>query len=80
MKKFIYFTSPNCIPCQTYGPIISSINLPIEKIDVSTNKDAIEKYRIGSVPTTILIKDGIEIWRNIGITPKITLENVFKNN
>jgi thioredoxin-like negative regulator of GroEL len=80
MKKFIYFTSPTCGPCRTYGPIISALNVPVEKIDITIDMDTAVSYGIKAVPTTILVKDGVEVWKNVGVTTLQTLQDAYDRN
>ena len=80
MKKFIYFTAGWCQPCQTYGPIISQVQGTVSKVDVEENRDLAMQYNVKSVPTTILLKDGVEVWRNVGVTSLQTLQQTYDNN
>ena len=77
MKKFIYFTAPWCGPCQAYGPIISQLTAPVSKVDIDETRDLALQYNVKSVPTTILLKDGVEVWRNVGITTLQTLQQAY---
>ena len=42
----------------------------IGKIDIDDNPEAAAKYRVSSIPTMILFKDGKEAARTIGAQPK----------
>jgi thioredoxin 1 len=80
MKKFIYFTASWCGPCKTYTPIISQVQGTVSKIDVEENRDLAMQYNVRSVPTTILLKDGVEVWRNTGVTSLQTLQLAYDRN
>ena len=80
MKKFIYFTAGFCGPCKTYGPIISQVQGTVSKVDVEENRDLAMQYNVKSVPTTILLKDGVEVWRNVGVTSLQTLQDIYDRN
>lgn len=80
MKKFIYFTAGFCGPCKTYGPIISQVNATVSKINIDEDKTLALQYNVKSIPTTILLKDGVEVWRNIGVTTLQTLQEVYDRN
>ena len=80
MKKFIYFSAPWCGPCKTYGPIISQLSVPVEKINIDETKELAMQFNVRSVPTTILVKDGVEVWKNVGITTLQTLQDAYDRN
>lgn len=80
MKKFIYFSASWCGPCKTYGPIISQFNGTVSKIDIEENRELAMQYNVRSVPTTILVKDGVEVWRNVGITTLQALQDTYDRN
>jgi thioredoxin-like negative regulator of GroEL len=52
----------------------------VSKVDVEENREFAMQYNIRSVPTTILLKDGVEVWRNVGITSLETLQLAYDNN
>lgn len=69
-----------CGPCQSLSPILESIKydfkekIKILKIDVDKNIDASNKFKIRSVPTLILFKNGEIIWRINGALSKNELK------
>jgi thioredoxin 1 len=69
MKQLLYFSGTWCQPCKTFRPIIESLTpeIPIVFIDVDASSQTAQQYNIRSVPTTVLIKDGIEIGRIVGV-------------
>ena len=77
MKTILYFTGVWCSPCRTLGPIIDKIstNTPTNKIDVDNNREAVMQYNIKSVPTVVLLEDGKEVRRFIGIKSESEILN-----
>jgi thiol-disulfide isomerase/thioredoxin len=65
------------------NPILDEVekeypNLTITRIDIDSDKDMVEQYKIQSVPTYIILKDGKEVDRIIGAKPKFAfLKRVF---
>ena len=60
-----------CGPCQALSPILDEIagerdDVKICKIDVDENKDLARKYRVMSVPTLVVIKNGEIVHRSSG--------------
>lgn len=61
-----------CKPChqldRVMDEILPSYNTSVEyiKIDIEEDVDFAEENKIRSVPTTILIKDGVEVFRFVG--------------
>lgn len=62
-----------CGPCRRQIPIIDDFKAKIGdkvnviKIDVDQEKDLAERYRIQSVPTIMIFKNGEVMWRASGI-------------
>jgi thioredoxin-like negative regulator of GroEL len=81
MKKILYFTAAWCQPCQTLGPIMSSLSNQInyEKIDVDSESLLASKYNIRSVPTLILLVDGKEMKRMSGVRQSQEILNFYNN-
>lgn len=69
MKQILYFTASWCGPCRTLGPIMESLNGQINyrKLDVDNEQDLAVKYKIRSVPTLVLVENGVEKNRMVGV-------------
>lgn len=64
-----------CGPCQMLGPVIEEIadevtNAKICKLDVDANQELAKEYRVMSIPTLIVFKDGQIAKREVGALPK----------
>ncbi len=81
--EVIDFWATWCGPCKLMNPIIDEVekeysDLTITRVDIDSDKDMVEKYGIQSVPTYVILKDGVEIDRIIGAKPKFAfLKRVF---
>lgn len=73
-----------CGPCRMIGPIIEELaddfagQATIGKVNVDTNKDISFKYKVRSIPTIIILKDGEEFFKHVGVTTKQALESKIK--
>lgn len=67
------FTASWCGPCQVLAPILKDVKahyadaLSIVKIDVDKNNALAANYKVQGVPTLILFKDGVQVWRQSGV-------------
>ena len=64
-----------CGPCKILSPIIKEIAEETEKvkvvqIDVDEEEELAMEYGIMSIPTMVVIKDGEEVERRIGVMKK----------
>ena len=65
-----------CGPCRALAPTIEELSkeyadkVLIAKLDVDENPKTAEKFQVFSIPTVILIKDGCEVDRIVGLCPK----------
>lgn len=68
-----------CGPCRMMGPILDEIagqyagKASIGKVNVDNEPGLAEKYRVSSIPTLLVLKDGTEVKRFVGVTPKTEL-------
>jgi thioredoxin 1 len=68
----LYFTSPHCRPCRSFGPLLKSelaeLGVEAEVVDIST-PDGLEKagsHDVSSTPTVVIKRYGEEISRFTG--------------
>jgi len=75
-----------CSPCQKLGPIFEqaasemSNTLTFAKANVDVASKASQKYKVTSIPTLILFKDGKEVKRRMGGCDMKTLQNFIKQS
>jgi thioredoxin 1 len=69
MKQYLYFSAPWCGPCRTLGPIMEQVNgtIPVQKINVDENSEMAQQYNVRNIPTVVLVENGQEIKRIIGV-------------
>ena len=64
-----------CGPCRMIAPIISEIasereDVTVGKINVDKSPELAKEYGIYSIPTLVVLKDGVEVARGVGARPK----------
>ena len=77
----IDFWASWCGPCRMMSPVIDKIaeemgdKLKVCKVNEDENHELAEKYEIMTIPAFIVIKNGAEAGRTIGVQPK---EDILK--
>jgi len=72
-----------CGPCQVMSPILKEVKdqlkdiVSIIKINVDKNSALSGKYQVRGVPTFIIFKEGVIVWRQSGIIKKEELINII---
>lgn len=80
------FTAQWCGPCKAMKPILEDVKkqlgdrVRIIKIDVDQFGKLAEQYRVQSVPTFILFKNGDKLWRQSGIIQAQHLREIIEQN
>jgi thioredoxin 1 len=82
MKGFIYFSAEWCQPCKALGPIMEQVakQVPVNKVNVDYDVSLSKQYNITSVPTVVLVDNGVEKARFVGVKPINDKVNFFNNN
>jgi thioredoxin 1 len=69
-----------CKPCMMVAPILEELTseyegkLTIAKLDVDQNQQTAQKYRVMSIPTMIVFKNGQPHKNIVGFKPKAALK------
>jgi thioredoxin len=75
-----------CYPCRLIAPIVDELAakygsaILFAKLNVDDNPATSMRYSIQSIPTLLIIKDGVEVDRIIGAVPKDQIEAVLKRH
>ena len=72
-----------CGPCQMMAPILHELeaempDVQIGKVNVDEQMDLARQFRVVSIPTLIIFKNGQEVQRMVGVTSKEELKNALK--
>jgi len=78
------FWAPWCGPCRMVVPVVEEISaqyadvLAVGKVDVDKCPELAKQFRVMSIPTLILFKDGKIVDQKLGFQPKNALEDMIK--
>ena len=70
------FWAPWCMPCRQVGPIIEELadefagKVKVGKLNVDDHQRIAQTFRVMSIPTVILFKDGELVEQLVGVKPK----------
>jgi len=81
MKQLTYFFASWCSPCKSFSPIMDQIskNISVRKINVDYEPDVVGRFGVSNVPTVILIENGAEIRRFVGVKSYNDILNFINN-
>lgn len=79
----IDFYADWCGPCKMLSPIIDEIaeensEIKVVKVNVDDSQDLAMKYQVMSIPTLVVIKNGEEVNRSVGLIDKSQVLNLIK--
>lgn len=72
-----------CGPCQMMAPILHELetempDVQVGKVNVDEQMDLARQFRVVSIPTLIIFKNGQEVQRMVGVTSKEELKDALK--
>ena len=72
-----------CGPCQMVGPVVEEIadevtDAKICKVDVDQQPELARQYKVMSIPTFLVFKNGEMVKRDMGYQPKVELLDLLK--
>ncbi|MBI2667470.1 thioredoxin [Candidatus Woesearchaeota archaeon] len=84
-KIIIDFWADWCYPCKEMSPLFEEISKEIKglkfaKIDVDEEPEIASRFGVMSIPTFLLLKDGKEVKRFVGVMAKSSLKEKIKES
>ena len=82
----IDFMAPWCAPCRQMAPIIDEIatefseELMVRCMDVDQDPETAKRLGIRGLPTFLILKDGVEVAREIGMLTKTKLAALLESH
>lgn len=72
-----------CGPCMMLSPIVDEIanengEITVGKINVDDAPELAQTYDVSSIPTLVVIKNGKEVNRSVGVIPKSQILDLVK--
>ena len=72
-----------CMPCRMLAPILDEIDAETDefkicKINVDEEGDLAVQFRVMSIPTLVVMKNGEEVNRSLGVIPKVDVLDLMK--
>lgn len=81
MPVLVDFYADWCGPCKMIAPIVAELATEYEgvfkigKLNVDQEQDTAEKYRVMSIPTLLIIKNGEVVDKVVGLVSKQVLQD-----
>lgn len=80
--ELLDFYADWCGPCQMLKPVLEDFEkahpeVKIRKINIDDEEELAEKYEVSGIPCLVLIKDGKEIKREVGVLSPKKLEKMI---
>ncbi|WUE69836.1 thioredoxin [Streptomyces europaeiscabiei] len=76
LPVLVEFTADWCPPCRQMGPVLRALaaeegeRLKVVQLDVDTNPETTQAYKVLSMPTFMVFRDGEPVKAMVGARPK----------
>ncbi len=73
-----------CMPCRMLSPTVDAIaeelagKVKVCKVNVDEQPELAEQYRVMSIPTLLVFKEGRLVDSSVGVKPKAAILNMLK--
>lgn len=71
-----------CGPCLRFAPVFEAqsekhTDITFAKVDTEDQQQLAQRYRVSSIPTLVIYRDGIPVFSNPGALPEAMLEDLI---
>ena len=80
-KHLIDFYADWCGPCKMLGSILENLEeINIIKINVDEHPELAQKYGVMSIPTLLVVKNGVELKKHIGFLDEGEIKKLMEED
>src|SRR5690606_5295741 len=75
------FKADWCAPCRQMSPVVQQLTdagYPVREIDVEQDRDATQRFGVGPLPCFVLVVDGKEVDRVVGLVSESELTGMLR--
>ncbi|MFJ6076637.1 thioredoxin [Streptomyces sp. NPDC093065] len=78
----IDFWAEWCGPCRKFGPVFEQVSdkhegVVFAKVDTEAQRELAQAFEITSIPTLMIVREQIAIFRQAGTLPEVALDNLI---
>ena len=72
-----------CMPCRMLSPVVDEIaqenpGVKVGKINVDEQPELAQQFRVMSIPTLLVFRDGKAVGQSVGVQPKAAILDLLK--
>ena len=81
--ELLDFYAEWCGPCQMMKPTIDEFieahpEAKVRRINIDDSRSLAEEYRVSTIPCLVVVRDGKEVAREVGVAPLKRIEKIWE--